>query len=78
MDGIEWSSHFGPDSVNLSLKDLSQEMSIKSQENPLPEWNLLLSQVRDFLDKHLAEIPITPNQRRTFETRREVLASAGA
>ena len=43
-DGIEWSLDFGPDSVNLSVKDIVQEMTISSQEIPLAAWSLLLSQ----------------------------------
>ena len=61
-DGIEWSLDFGPDSVTLTVKDLVQEMTISSQEIPLAAWSLLLSQSQQFLNNHLAQVPVTPNQ----------------
>ena len=39
---------------------------------------MLLSQRQDFLNNHLARVPITPNQEGTIETREEVLSSVGA
>ena len=39
---------------------------------------MLLSQRQDFLNNHLAQVPITPNQQGTFEMREEVLSSVGA
>ena len=77
-EGIEWSLDFGPDSVIPTAKYLVQEKTKSAQENRLPVWNLLFSQRQEFLDKHLAQIPITPNQQGTIEMREEVLASAGA
>ena len=39
---------------------------------------MLLSQRQDFLNNHLARVPITPNQEDTIEMREEVLSSVGA
>ena len=39
---------------------------------------MLLSQRQDFLNNHLARVPITPNQEGTIEMREEVLSSVGA
>ena len=49
-----------------------------SQESRLPAWTLLLSQKQEFLNNHLAQIPVTPKEQGTIEMREEVLASAGA
>ena len=38
---------------------------------------MLLSQRQDFLNNHLARVPITPNQEGTMEMRDEVLSSVG-
>ena len=72
-DGIEWSLDFGPDSVTLTLKDLVQETTLSSQESPLAAWSLLLSQRQEFLNNHLARVPVTPNQQGTDEMRDELL-----
>ena len=77
-DGIEWSFDFGPDSVTLTVKDLFQEMTISSQELPLAVWSLLMSQRQQFLNNHLAQIPVTSNHQGTHEMRDEVLSSVGA
>ena len=77
-DGIEWSRDFGPDSVTLIVIDLVQEMTISSQEEPLAAWSLLLSQRQQFLNNHLARVPVTPNQQGTHEMRDEVLPKVGA
>ena len=77
-DGIQWSLDFGPDSVTIALNDLEQNITISSQEISLAAWQLLLSQRREFLDNHLPRVPITPNQKGTFEMREEVLSSVGA
>ena len=60
------------------VKDLVQEMTISSQEIPLAAWSSLLSQRQQFLNNHLAPIPVTPNQQRTHEMRDEVLPCVGA
>ena len=39
---------------------------------------MLLSQRQDFLNNHLARVPITPNQEGAIEMREEVLSSVGA
>ena len=77
-DGIEWSLDFGPDSVTLTVKDLVQELTKSSQEIPLADWSLLLSQRQKFLNNHLARVPVTPNQQGTHEMRDEVISSVGA
>ena len=41
-NGFVWSLDFGPDPFTLILKDLVQEMTISSQENPLAAWSFLL------------------------------------
>ena len=77
-DGIQWTLDFGPDSVSIAVNDLDQNKTISSQEIPLAAWHLLLSQRQDFLNNHLARVPITPNQEGTMEMRGEVLSSVGA
>ena len=77
-DGIEWSLDFGPDSVTLTVKDLVQEKTISSAEILLAPWSLLLSQIQQFLNNHLARFPVTPNQKGSHEMRDEVLSSVGA
>ena len=39
---------------------------------------MLLSQRQDFLNNHLVQVSITPNQQGTFEMREEVFSSVGA
>ena len=75
-DGIQWTLDFGPDSVTTAINDLDQKSTISSQEIPLAAWQLLLSQMQDFLD--LPRVPITENQEGTMEMRDEVLSSVGA
>ena len=77
-DGNLWFLDFGTDSVTLTAKDLVQEMTIISQEIPLAPWSLLLSQRQQFLNNHLARVPVTPNQQGTHEMRDEELSSVGA
>ena len=77
-DGIQWTLHFGPDSVTIAVNDFDQNTTISSQEIPLAAWQLLLSQRQDFLNNHLARVPITPDQEGTVEMRKEVLSSVGA
>ena len=77
-DGIQWNLDFGPDSVTIAVNDLDQNITNSSQEIPLAAWQLLSSQRQDFLNNHLARVPITPNQEGTIEMREEVLSSLGA
>ena len=63
--GIQWTLNFRPDPVTISVNDLDQKVTIRSQEIPLAAWQLLLSQR-------------TPNQQGTFEMREEVFSSMGA
>ena len=53
-------------------------MTLRSQENLLAAWTLLLSQRQDFLNNPPARIPITFNQQGPMEIRRERLSSLGA
>ena len=76
-DSIEWSLDFGPDSVTLTVKNLVQETTRSSQEKPLAAWSLLLYHRQQFLNNHLARVPVTPNQQGTHEMRDEVLSSVG-
>ena len=69
---------FGLDSVTIAVNDLNQNVTISSQEIPLAAWQLLLSHRQDFLNNHLARVPITPNQEGTMEMKEEVLSSVGA
>ena len=77
-EGIQWTLDFGPNSVTIAVNDLDQIITISSQEIPLADWQLLLSQIQDFLNNQLARMPITPNQEGTMEMRDEVLSSVGA
>ena len=53
-------------------------MTISSQEIILAAWSLLLSQRQQFLNNHLARVPVTPNQQGTHEMRAEIIFSVGA
>ena len=75
---MQWTLDFGPESVTIAVNDLDQNITISAQEIPLAAWQLLLSQRQDFLNNHLARVPITPNQEGTIEKREEVLSSVGA
>ena len=77
-DGIQWTLDFGPDSVTIEVNDHDQNITISSKKIPLAAWQLLLAQRQDFLNNHLARVPITPNQEGTMEMRDEVLSSVGA
>ena len=77
-DGFEWSLDFRPDSVTLTVKDLVHEKTRTSPKIPLAAWSLLLSQRQEFLNNHLARVPVTPNQQGTHELKDDVLSSVGA
>ena len=77
-DGIQWTLDFGPDSVTIAVNDPDQNITISSQEIHLAAWQLLLAQRQDFLNNHLARVPITENQEGTMGMRDEVLSSVGA
>ena len=77
-DGIQRTIDFAPDSITIAIIDLVQNVTISSQEIPLAAWQLLLSQMQDFFDKHLPRVPITQNQEGTMEMRDEGLSSVGA
>ena len=40
-NGIQWTLDFGPDSVTIAVKDLDQNLTVRSQEKPLAAWQLL-------------------------------------
>ena len=67
-DEIQWTLDLGLDSANIAVSDLDQKITISSQEIHLAAWHLLLSQRQDFLNNHLARVPITPIQEGTMET----------
>ena len=77
-DGSERCLDSGPDSVTLTVKYLVHEMTISSQKILLLAWSFLLSQRQDFLNIHVARVPITPNQEGTIEMRVELLSCVGA
>ena len=77
-NGIQWTPDFGPDYVTIAVNDLDQNITISSQKLPPAAWQLLLAQIQDFLNNHLARVLITPNQEGTMEMRNEVLSSVGA
>ena len=62
----------------MTVEDLVKEMIINSQDFPLAAWRLLLSERQQFLNNHLARVPVTPSQQGTHEMREEVLSSVGA
>ena len=53
-------------------------MTISSPTIALKAWSLLLSQRQDFLNNHLARVPVTPNLEGTMEMRGVVLSGVGA
>ena len=53
-------------------------MTISYRENPLAASSLSLSPKQEFINTHLAQIPLTPNQQGIHGTRDEVLSSVGA
>ena len=77
-EGIEWSFHFGPDSVTLTVKDLAQQMTQGCREPLLAAWSLLLSQRQAFLNNRIAEVPYTPKFQGFMEMRDDVFLSVGA
>ena len=77
-NGTQWNLDCGPDSVDLSVKDLQVNLTISSLEIPLAAWSLLLSQKHEFLHNHLPRIPKALNQQGTFKMREELLSSVGA
>ena len=66
----------GPDSVNVTVKDLVHEVTISYREIFLAARSLFLSHRQEYLDSYLA--PFTPSQQGTIEMREEVLSSIGA
>ena len=77
-DGIQWTLDFGPDSGFIAVNDLDQNITTSSQEIPLAALHLLLPQRQDFLNNHLARVPITHNLEGTIEMREEVVFNEGA
>ena len=72
-DGIDLFLDFGLDSITLTVKALVHEIARSSRETPLSAWTLFLFQRQDFLNKHLARVPITSNQEGTVGKRGKVL-----
>ena len=76
-EGIEWSFHFGPDSVTLTEKDIVLQMTQVCREPLLAAWSLLLSQRPAFLNNRIAEVPYTPIWQGVLEMRDDVFLSVG-
>ena len=77
-DCFEWSLDFGAGSLSLTVTDLVQEMTKNSREIPVAALSLLLPQREQFLNNHLVQVPVTPNQQGTHKMWDEVLSSVGA
>ena len=77
-DGMQCILEFGPDFITIAVNIFDKNLPISSQEIPLAAWQLLLSQRQNFLNNHLARVPITSNQEGTMEMRDEVLSRVGA
>ena len=76
-NGTQWTLDFSPDSVTIIVKDMVKDLTISSLELPIAAFNSLINQRQQFLDNHLARVPITPNQQGTWEMQDEVRASVG-
>ena len=53
-------------------------MTMRSQEISAAGCSLLLSQRQEFLNNHLARVPLTPNHQGTYEKKDKVYSSVGA
>ena len=53
-------------------------MTKSPQEVFRAAWSLMLCQTQEFLNTHLARVPVTPNQQGTPEMMEEVLSSLRA
>ena len=53
-------------------------MTISYHEVSLAAWSLLLFQRQNFLNNHIARVPVTPNKQGTIEMRDQVFSSVGA
>ena len=73
----QWTLDFLPDSVTIIVKDKVQDLTISCLELLIAAFNSLMNQRQQFLDNHLAGIPITTNQQGTWEMQDEVRASVG-
>ena len=76
-NGTQWTLDFSLDSVTIIVKDMVQDVTISSLELPIAAFNSLRNQRQQFLENHLARVPITPNKQGTWEMQDEVLASVG-
>ena len=76
-NGTQWTLDFSTDSVTIIVKDMVQDLTISSLELPIVAFNSLINQRQQFLDNHLARVPITPNQQGTWDMQDEVRASVG-
>ena len=64
--------------MTIAVNDLDQNVTISSQEIPLAAWQLLLAQRQDFLNNHLAQVPITPKPRGNNGDERRSTLQCGA
>ena len=76
-NGTQWTLDFSRDSVTIIAKDLVQDLTISSLQLPIAAFNSLINQRQQFLENHLARVPITPNQQGMWEMQDEVRASVG-
>ena len=77
-NSLQWTLDFSTETATITVKDLVQNTTISSLEIPMPAFNSLINQRQAFLENHLAQVPITPNQQGTMEMRDEVLSTVGA
>ena len=77
-DGTEGSLDFGLDSVNLTVREFVQEVTINSTKFLVASWNLLPSQNQDVWNNHLPQFPSALNQKGTMEMRDELLSIVDA
>ena len=75
---IEWSLHIRSESVTLTVRDLLREEKRGSEEIPLAARRFLLFQRQDFLNNHIARVPITPNQEGSMEMGKQVPSNVNA
>ena len=75
--GTQWTLDFSPDSVTIIVNDIVQDLTISYLELPIAAFNTLINQRQQFLENHLARVPITPNQQGTWEMQDEARASVG-
>ena len=64
--------------LHQNLKDLVKTLIFSSHDILFPARSLLLQQSQDFLDNHLARVPLIPNQQGTLQMRDKMISSGVA